>query len=119
MAENVARQFAERGTAVADEAKKSMEQAYSTASKGAADFNRQLIDMMQANTNAVFDFARQIANVKSPSEFFEVSTAHMQKQLESVTRQTQHFTAMAQKAASEATQPFQDGVAKLRASERR
>jgi hypothetical protein len=116
MAENVARQFAERGAAVAEEAKKGMEHAYSTASKGAVDFNLQLIDMMQANTNAAFDFARQLARVKSPAEFFEVSTAHMQKQLESVAQQTQHFTAMAQKATAEAAQPFQAGVAKLRAS---
>ena len=35
MAENTVRQFAERGAAVAEEAKKGMEQAYATASKGA------------------------------------------------------------------------------------
>jgi hypothetical protein len=113
MAENTVRQFAERGAAVAEEAKKGMEQAYTTASKGAVDFNLQLIDMVQANMNAAFDFARQLSRVKSPSEFLEVSTAHMQKQLESVAKQTQHFTATAQKMTTEAGRPFQAGISKL------
>jgi hypothetical protein len=113
MTEKVVRQFAERGTAAAHEAEKGMEQAYATASKGAVDFNLQLIDMVQANMNAAFDFARQLSRVKSPSEFFEVSTAHMQKQLEGVAKQTQHFTAMAQKMTSEAGRPFQAGIPQL------
>ena len=113
MAENTVRQFAERGAAVAEEAKKGMEQAYATTSKGAVDFNLQLIDMVQANMNAAFDLARQLSRVKSPSEFFEVSTAHMQKQVESVTKQTQHFTAMGQKMTTEAGRPFQAGIPKL------
>ena len=112
MTEKVVRQFAERGAAVADEAKKGMEQAYATASKGALDFNLQLIDIAQANMNAAFDFARQLSRVKSPSEFIELSTAHARKQLESFAEQTQHFTAVVQKATTEAVQPFQASVAK-------
>ena len=59
-----------------------MERTYSTASKGAADFNLHLLEMAQENMNAAFDFARQLTRVKSPSEFFELSAAHMRKQFE-------------------------------------
>jgi hypothetical protein len=69
--------------------------------------------MMQANMNTAFDFARQLSRVKSPSEFFEVSTAHMQKQLASVGEQAHHLTAMAQKVTTEVGQPFQSGFPKL------
>jgi hypothetical protein len=50
---------------------KAMQQTYFAASKGAADFNLHLLDIAQANMNAAFDFARQLARVTSPSEFFE------------------------------------------------
>jgi phasin len=112
MTEKVVRQFAERGAAAAEETKKGVEQAYKTASKGAADFSLQLIDVAQANMNASFDFVRQLSGVKSPSEFMELSTAHARKQWETLTEQTQQLTAMAQKMTTEAAQPFQAGIAK-------
>jgi phasin len=112
MTEKVVRQLAERSVAAAEDTKKGMEHAYTTASKGAVDFSLQLIDMAQANMNAAFDFARQLSRVKSPSEFIELSTSHAREQLESLTEQTKHFTAAVQKATTDAAQPFQAGVAK-------
>ena len=123
MTENVAREFAEKtaartkdtygkAQAAAEETTKVMERSYSTASKGAADFNLHLLEMAQANMNAAFDFARQLARVKSPSEFFELSAAHMRKQFETFTEQTQQLTTLAQKATNDAVQPLQAEVAK-------
>ena len=66
--------------AAAEETTKVMERTYSTASKGATDFNLHLLEIAQVNTNAAFDFARQVTRVKSPSEFFELSAAHARKQ---------------------------------------
>ena len=90
-----------------------MEQTYSTASKGAADFNLHLLEIAQENTNAAFDFARQLSGVKSPSEFFELSTAHTRKQFEAFTEQTKQLTSLAQKVTTDAAQPLQAGVAKV------
>ncbi len=123
MTENVAREFAEKtaartkdtyekAQAAAEETTKVMERSYSTASKGAADFNLHLLEMAQANMNAAFDVARQLARVKSPSEFFELSAAHMRKQFETFTEQTQQLTTLAQKATNDAVQPLQAEVAK-------
>jgi phasin len=118
MTENVAREFVEKGAARAEDAyrktqaaagetTKVMEQTYSAASKGAADFNLHLLDTAQANMNAAFDFARQLTRVTSPSEFFELSTAQVRKQVETLTKQTRDLTQLAQKVTTDAAQPFQ------------
>jgi phasin len=123
MTENVVREFAEKSAArakdtygkaqaAAEETTKLMERSYSTASNGAADFNLHLLEIAQANMNAAFDFARQLARVKSPSEFFELSGSHVRKQLETLTEQTQQLATLAQKMTTDATQPLQTEVAK-------
>jgi len=118
MTENVAREFVEKGAARAEDAygkaqaaagetTKVMEQTYSAASKGAADFNLHLLDIAQANMNTAFAFARQLTRVTSPSEFFELSTAQARKQVETLTKQTRDLTQLAQKVTTDAAQPFQ------------
>ena len=89
-----------------------MERTYSTASKGAADFNLHLLEVAQENMNAAFDLARQLTRVKSPSEFFELSTAQARKQFETFSGQTQQLTALAQKVTTDAAQPLQAEIAK-------
>jgi phasin len=123
MAENVMREFAdkagarakdtyEKTQAAAEETNRTMEQTYSAATKGTADFNAHLLEIAQTNMNAAFDFARQLARVKSPSEFLELSTAHAHKQFGTFTEQARQLTSVAQKAATEAAQPFHAGIAK-------
>ena len=87
-----------------------LEQTYSTVTKGAADFNREWIEMVRANTNATFDFVNQLLAVKSPSEFLELSAAHARKQFETFAEQAQHLTGIAQKVTSDAAQPLQAGM---------
>jgi phasin len=89
-----------------------MERTFSATTKSASDFNLHYLEIAQANMNAAFDFARQLARVKSPSEFFELSTAHARKQFEMFTEQSQRLTSLAQKAATDAAQPLQSEVAK-------
>jgi hypothetical protein len=121
MAENTARNFAQRATAytedtfekskmTAQEATKIMEHSYVTASKSAVDFNLKLIDMAQESINAAFDFARQMPEVKSPSAFFELSTTHTRKHLENLTRQTKHLTGLAQQAVTETAESWQSAT---------
>jgi phasin len=124
MPENTARNVAQKATAyttdtlekvktTAEETTKAVEQSYLTASK---DFNLKLIDMAQDNMNAAFDFARQLSHVKSPSEFFELSTSHARKQFEKLTAQSQHLTGLARKGITEAGQSLQTGAGKASTS---
>ena len=66
-------------------------------------FNLHLLDITQANMNAAFDFARQLTRVTSLPEFFELSTAHVRKQVETLTRQTQDLAHL-----SEQNQPSKE-----------
>ena len=119
MTENVAREFSEKSAArakdtygkaqaAAEETTKVMERTYSTASKGAVDFNLHLLEMAQANMNAAFDFARQLTRVKSPTESRAVDRAGAQA-IRNVQRTNTATHDLAQKATSDAAQPLQAG----------
>ena len=74
------------------------------------DFNVKMIDMAQANAEAVFEFARQLATAKQPSDMIELWTAHAKKQFETLTEQTKELSALGQKIAGESAEPITRGV---------
>jgi phasin len=115
------REMAEKGLARARDtnAKAASEQAadllgntYATVAKGARDYNLKLIEIARTNTRAAFDYANELLGVKSPSEFVELSTAHMRKQFDIVSAQNKELYALAQEVATEAAEPIKTGVSK-------
>jgi phasin len=102
----------ERVKAAAEEATDLLEDTYTTAAKGAADYNLKVIEAARTNTNAAFDYARELLDVKSFSDVIELSTAHARKQFETVSEQTKELAALAQKVATETTEPLKTGVTK-------
>jgi hypothetical protein len=48
--------------------------------------------------------------VKSLSEAIELSTAHVRKQFDALSEQTKELTALAQKVASETSEPIRQGM---------
>ena len=89
-----------------------MKNCYSTAVKGIQDYNSKLIEFTDANTKSAFDFAQRMSGVKSPSEFFELSTDLAQQQLETLTKQTQQLAALAQQVTLATTEPLKTGLTK-------
>jgi phasin len=117
------REFAEKGVAqakesyekmkaVAEETTDVLEDTYTTAAKGAADYNLKVIETARANANAAFDYARELLDAKSLSDFVELSTAHARKQFEAMTAQTKELAALAQKVATDTAEPLKSGVDK-------
>jgi phasin len=115
------REFAEKGVsqakdnwekmkAATEEATDMLETTYSTAAKGAADYGLALIDAARTNMNAAFDFASEIVTAKSVSEVVELSTSHARKQFETATAQVKELTSLAQKVATETTEPLKAGM---------
>src|SRR6266567_4867868 len=102
----------EKMKAATEEATDLLEDTYTTAAKGSADYNLKLIETARANTNAAFDYARELLDVKSFSEIIELSTAHARKQFEAVSEQSKELAALAQKVATETTEPLKSGVTK-------
>ena len=73
------------------------------------DYNLKLIEIVRTNTRAAFDYVHELLGVKSPSEFIELSTAHMRKQFDIVSAQNKELYALAQEIAAEAAEPIKTG----------
>jgi phasin len=115
------REFAEKGVsqakdnwekmkAATEEATDRLEESYSTASKGAAEYGLKMIEISRANTNAVFDFASELLTAKSVSDVVELSTAYTRKQFDAAVTQGRELTTLAQKVATEASEPLKTVV---------
>jgi phasin len=100
----------EKMKAVTEETTDLIEGSYTTASKGAADYGRKLIEVSRANTNSAFDYASQIMGAKSLSEVVELSSAHLRKQFDAFNAQGKELTALAQKVATDTAEPIKQGV---------
>jgi phasin len=99
-------------SAATGEAANVMKNCYSTAIKGAQDYNNKVIEFTRANTNAAFDFAHRLSGVKSPSELAELSTEHARQQLETLTNQTTQLAALAQQVTLATAEPLKTGTTK-------
>jgi phasin len=95
-----------------EEAADLLESAYTTAAKGATEFNLKLIEIARTNNRAAFDYAHELLGVKSPSEFIELSTAHVRKQFDIASSQNRELCALAQEVAAEAAEPIKTGMSK-------
>jgi phasin len=86
--------------------------AYEAATKGTRDYGVRLIQASRTNVNSAFDYAAELLSAKSPSEAIELSTAQLRKQFETLAEQSKELAALAQKIATETTQPIREGVNK-------
>ena len=107
-----AKETYEKMKSAAEEATDVLEDTYATASKGASDYGLKVIEATRVNTNAAFDFVTQLMTVKSLSEVVELSTAHTRKQFEVLTAQSKELAAIAQKVATETTEPVKESFGK-------
>ena len=118
------REFAEKGVSqakesyeklktAAEEATDVLETTYANASKGTTEYGLKLIEAARANTDAAFDFTTRLMSVKSLSEMIELSTGHARKQFETLSEQTKELTALAQKVATETSEPIKSGASKM------
>ena len=89
-----------------------MKDSYSAAVKGAQDYNTKFIEFARANTEAAFEFVQKLSRVKSPSEFFELSTIHSREQFETLGGQAKELTALAQKITLATAEPIKTGANK-------
>jgi phasin len=85
---------------------------YSTAAKSAQEYNAKVIEFAQTNTQTNLEFVQKLSNVKSPTEFLELSTNHSRKQLETLAEQARELLSLAQKTMLTATERAQADVNK-------
>jgi phasin len=102
----------EKANAAATDAATAMKDSYTRTVKGAQEYNAKVIEFARANAEVAFDFAQQMVGVKSPSEFFELSTNHSRKQFETLTEQAKALAMLAQKATLATTEPLKASASK-------
>ncbi len=118
------RQMAEKGVTQARETYEKLKEAaestngalesfYSTATKGANDFNSKLVDVARVNTNAAFDLASKLVGVKTVPEAVELLMAHGSKQLEVLSEQAKELAALSQKVTVDAVEPIRSSASKV------
>ena len=99
-----------KGKAAVDQSALAFEQSYSVTLGNIRAFNTKIIDMAQANTDAVFNFALQIAAAKTPSDVIVLWPEHARKQFEMLSEQVKELTALGQKMTGESTMPISRSV---------
>ena len=96
----------------ADQATLAFEDTYTTASKGAAEFNLKALDALRTNVNAAFDYTRELLAARTLADAVELSSAHARKQFEVLSAQTRELTETAQKIAPQTAEPLTASVGK-------
>jgi phasin len=85
---------------------------YSTAIKGASEYNLKVIAVAGANINAALDYATALLGAKSLSDIMDLNRTSVSKQLEAFATQSREFSALTQKLAADIAEPLKTGVAK-------
>jgi hypothetical protein len=99
----------QKSKATAEKSARAVEQSYSTTADNMRDYIIKMINMAQANTEAMFEFARLLASAKAPSDLTELA-AHARKQFEMLSEQTRELTSLGQKMAGESAEPIARNV---------
>jgi hypothetical protein len=101
--------FNKSGAAIVEQARRAEHNA-STASNGVRECYLKILGMAQENTDAGFDLARELASVRTPSEFVEVWNAWARSAYGILSEQTKELTDLAQKVAASTAQPLTNGL---------
>lgn len=90
-----------------------IEAVFGAASKGAHEYSAKMLDIIQTNTNATFDFMQELVGVKSLPQATEVWSTHTRKQAEAFTAQAKELAELTQKIATETAEPIKTGASKI------
>jgi phasin len=107
-----AKQGFEKMQAATTDATTLMKNSFSTAVQGAQDYQAKVMEFANSNTQAALEFTQKLTSVKSPSEFFELSTNHSREQFESLTEQAKELATLAQKVTMATVEPLKTGATK-------
>lgn len=107
-----ARETYEKFKANAEETTDLLEDTYSTASRGLAEYNTAALESLRTNVNAAFDYMGALFGAKSVSEAVELSTGHMRKQFDVLSSQAKELSTLAQKVATDTAEPIKASVEK-------
>jgi phasin len=95
-------------TTGAETTQKALESTFETAKTAGNELSLKTIAALRANAEASFSHLEALVAVKSPSEFVELQTAFLRKQIEKTVEQAKEFQGMTTKAAEDVSKPIKD-----------
>jgi phasin len=82
------------------------ERTFDAAGKGAATFNRKIIDLARRNVNSSFDLATSLAGAKDLYDVVKLQAANWRKQVDALTAQAEEVRALSVEATAAAAAPI-------------
>jgi len=70
-------------------------------------------DLMTANVNATLEYAQRLANVRSPTEFIELSNNHARKHLELIMTHTAALAALSRSLTTTNAEQMTASIARV------
>jgi len=108
-----AKQAFEKMSAATGEAAALFKNSYSTAVKGAQDYNNKVLEFAQTNTEAAFALPKKLTGREIALRIsWNCRPEHSRKQFETLTEQTKELAALAQKVTLATAEPLKTGVTK-------
>jgi phasin len=101
----------ERMKAVSEEMADALRQTCSTNAKAATDYGVKVIDISNVNATAALDFLTNLIDAKSQIEIMNLSVVQARKNFDAASTQSKELWDLAQKVATEASEPMKKGVA--------
>jgi hypothetical protein len=87
-----------------------LEEAFSSANRGSAEYRAKLAEIVRSNTDVAFATAREALDVKSLPELFELAVTHQRKLIDHAAVQVKELSALTQKVVAETTEPIRTGM---------
>ena len=107
-----ARESYDRFKIVAEETTGAFEDAYAAAAKGLSEVSLKALETAQENANAAYDLARNLVNVRSITEAFDVQAAYARGRFEARVGQAKEFAALVGQVANDSARPVRESFEK-------
>ena len=108
-----AKESCEKMKAASGEIADILGKAYSTNTKGAADYGAKVIEISGANATSAFDFLTHLMGTKSLAEIIQLSTAQSRRNFEVTSAQNKELWELAQKVATETAEPIKKSFTRV------
>jgi phasin len=108
-----ARENCEKMKAASSEIADILREAYSTNTKGAADYGVKLIEISGVNASSAFDFLTHLMGTKSLSEIIKLSATQGRRNFEVTSAQNKELWQLAQKVATETAEPIKESFTRV------
>lgn len=96
----------------AEEATDLMEDGFETTRRGVLDFNRKAVDAAKTNSDATFQFVKDLFEVKSVAEMIELQASFARSQFDALSGQAKDMQELSTKLATEVSGSVKDAIEK-------